>query len=117
MHWNEIALALSPLAALIVAVWAVIRERRKPQLDEAQIDQVKNEIKRTNEEFNLRRDRRILDLENWGDNMRPWASAMMRRDDVMCNLIKEDRTRLGLPMPDIEPLPPMPEFPKPQPLT
>lgn len=116
MHLNEIALVLSPLAAVIIAVWAIVRERKKPQLDEAQIDQVKAELRKDDVMFNLHRDRRILALERWGDNMRGWVSGLRRRDEQMINLIREERERCGLDMPPVEPFPEPPEFPTPEPI-
>ena len=123
MKWTEYV----PIAVSIVSVLAVIagivRDRRKPDLDQAQAtsalvnsDSVKQQIKRMSDESNARRDLRILDLEEWADVIRPWASRVKERDDIIFETIREDRRRLGLEMPYIPPLPPVPPFPRPRPL-
>lgn len=114
MTWTEAALILTALGSLGLAVWTVVKERRKPQLDEAQTAAVRAEVQKSDRSLNLWRDRRILDLESWGDHMRPWASAMDRRDEQMMVLITTAYERLGWPVPAIEPKPAMPKFPEPR---
>jgi hypothetical protein len=120
---SELILWITTGLALLVGLAGIIKDRRTPELNQAQAtsaladsDQVKAEIKRLSEQSNMARDLRILDLEKWGDAMRPWASSVMRRDNQMLELIKEDRVRCNLPMPELEPLMPYPEFPAPRPL-
>lgn len=117
-EWISIATAAT---AIVIAGAGVLRDRKTPVLQQAQADgavidaeAVKAEVKRANNELNVQRDLRILDLERWGDRMRPWTSAVKARDDVMCDLIREDRRALNLPMPEIAPLPDAPEFPPPR---
>ena len=130
MQISDVALWVTTGTALLVAVgglfqqWRTMRDSAgTPKLTEAQTDtqvvtaeQMKNEIKRQTQEGNIWRDLRILDLERWGDAMRPYLSARDRREDQMLELIREDRARCGLPMPEIAPLPPAPPYPEPRPL-
>lgn len=117
-EWVSISAAAIAIAG---AFAGIVRDRRKPALDEAQAtsalvnsDSVKAQIKRMSDESNIRRDLRILDLEQWADLMRPWASRAKERDDICFDLIREDRKRLGLDMPYIPELPPVPTFPPPR---
>lgn len=123
MSLSEVLPTLAATVAVLVAIAGVIANRRKPALDEAQAtsalvnsDSVKVQIKRMSDESNIRRDLRILDLEQWADLMRPWASRAKERDDMVFELIREDRKRMGLDMPFIPALPPVPAFPPPRPL-
>lgn len=123
MSTSELLLSGTSIISCVGAVILTINNRRKPVLDTATAqkafvdsDAVKQEIKRMSEESNIRRDLRILDLENWGEDMRPWVFAIKERNDVLYALIREDRKMLGLDMPDIPPLPPTPIFPPPRPL-
>lgn len=115
-----------PLAAAFVAIAAtlagIIRDRRKPELDSAQAESaivnsssVKLQIKKMSDESNNRRDLRILDLENWGDDMRAWGREVRATFDKICDLMREDRRALNLEMPEIH-LSEPPEFPPPRPL-
>lgn len=117
MQIDQLVTIAATSGAIIASIAAVVQSRRKPKLDDANIDQIKRTVAKADKELNLARDLRILDLERWGDAMRPWASAVAYRDDQMIDLIREDRERCKLPMPEIPPLPPMPEFPVPRPLT
>jgi adenylate kinase len=119
-EWFSVSTAV---LAVAVAVAGIVRDRRKPELDAAQAESaivnsssVKQQIKRMSDESNMRRDLRILDLENWADLMRPWASRAKERDDLIFDTIREDRRRLGLEMPHFPALPPVPAFPPPRPL-
>lgn len=124
MPTTEIGLWVTATVALLGAVWAIVRDRRKPQLDAAQAentlvnsDAVKAEIKRQSDESNLRRDLRVLDLENWAwEKVRPWGRHVVVTFEKMCDLMREDRTALGLEMPEIH-LDEFPEMPPPRPLT
>lgn len=120
---NGWVLYATTLLAIITAIAAIVKDRRKPDLDAAAIEstvinsaKVKAEIKSRAQQENFRRDLRILDLEEWGEQVRPYLSQVAERDNQMLTLIREDRVRCKLPMPDIAPLPPPPPFPKPQPL-
>ncbi|MGA5467192.1 hypothetical protein [Mycobacterium sp. NPDC050041] len=112
-EWLQIGGVVS---AILIAVLAYIQNRRKPKLDEEQTKAIKNEVAKTSHDLNLARDLRTLDLEVWGDAMRPWASAMTRRDEMMMHLLADAYERLEMPMPPVEPLPPMPKFPTPRPI-
>ena len=122
MKWTEYV----PIAVSIVSVLAVIagivRDRRKPDLDQAQAtsalvnsDSVKQQIKRMSDESNARRDLRILDLEEWADLMRPWASDAQAKFAMLAEMIRAELWDKGKRMPDIELMPP-PKFPPPRPL-
>lgn len=120
MSLNEIVLAITAIGALITAVAALVYNRRKPDLDAAQAasalvnsDAVKTEIQRTSNALNAARDLRVLDLEKWADKMRPWVWEVRTTFDAMCALMREDRSVLGLEMPDLK-LSDPPDFPPPR---
>lgn len=120
MKWTEyIPIAVSIVSVLAV-VAGIIRDRRKPDLDQAQAtsalvnsDSVKQQIKRMSDESNARRDLRILDLEEWADAMRPWASDAQAKFAMLAEMIRAELWDRGRPMPDIDLLPP-PKFPPPR---
>lgn len=123
MSTTEYLSFAAAVVAIGVAIAGAVKDRRKPVLDAAQAesaivnsDSVKQQIKRMSDESNMRRDLRILDLEQWGDRVRPYLRIVAQRFDELCDLIREDREKLDLPMPNIEPLPPAPEMPPPRPL-
>lgn len=123
MPIDRIVLITVTLLSIATAVAAMIRDRKVPELTVAQAtaslvssDQVKAEIKRMSEQSNMSRDLRILDLENWGDKIRPFLSKVVARDNMLLTLIREDRVRCNLPMPDIAPLEEPPPFPEPRPM-
>jgi len=110
MTLSDVALYVVPTlavllsgATLAVSIW---RDRNKPPLDEATVKDLNNRL-------NARRDKRVLDLENWADKLRPYLRGVKVRDDMMCDLIREAYTKLGLPMPEIAPLADPPEMPQP----
>lgn len=123
MTLSEILSICTTLLAIAVAVAAIIRNRRQPQLNAAQTvsalvssDAVKAEIERTTKALNANRDLRVLDLEIWADHMRPCIRSIQARDDVMCDALRVAYTRLELPMPDLPAFPEIPEFPPPRPI-
>lgn len=120
MSLTEWGLLVTTAIAVVTAVAAVFRDRKKPVLDEAQAESalvnsesVKMQIKKMSDESNIRRDLRILDLEKWADAAAPWMSLAIDRFNLICRLLREDREKLGLPMPEID-LPPAPERPAPR---
>ena len=122
MGLDNVVLTVTTTLAIVTAIAAVVKDRRKPVLDEAQAQQaivnsdaVKAEIRRMSEMSNLQRDLRILDLERWGDEMRPWASSVVHEFEKLCELMREDREALGLEMPEIHIQRP-PPFPPPRPV-
>lgn len=117
-EWISIATAAT---AVLIAIAAVVRDRKTPVLTQAQADgvridaeAVKAEVKRANTALNVGRDLRILDLEKWADRMRPTIYRIKERDDVMCTLIKSAYAHMEMPIPDIPPFPEVPEFPPPR---
>lgn len=121
MSLNETVLVATTLLAVATAIAAIVKDRRKPELDAAQAasalvnsDAVKAEIQRTSNALNAARDLRVLDLEKWADKMRPWVWEVRTTFDTMCALMREDRAALGLDMPDLH-LSEPPEFPPPRP--
>lgn len=122
MTSTEIGLWITTVVAVIGAVWAIIRERNKPELDAAQAqnalvnsDSVKATIQKMSDESNMVRDIRILDLEKWGDKMRPWMREVRDKFDQLCDLLRQELSANGRDMPDIH-LSEPPEFPPPRPL-
>jgi hypothetical protein len=112
-------------AAVIPAIGALtlaIRERRKPELDAAQIESaivnsesIKQEIKNKSDLSNARRDIRLLALEKWGfEEVRPWGRDVVVKFDLMADLLRAELWSQGhKEMPDIH-LTPFPEMPPPQ---
>lgn len=116
MQIDRILTVIATGVAIAAAVAAIIANRRKPKVDDATVAQIKSSVTKDNLILNAYRDQRVLDLELWGEHMRPWASALDRRDEQMMGLIITAYERLNWPMPDIVPKSPMPKFPEPRPL-
>lgn len=115
MTLTEVALILTAGGSLALTVWTIVKERRKPQLDEAQTRAVQVEVARSSAELNASRDLRVLDLEQWADKMKPWTREVRDKFEMVCELLKEERWAVGKSMPEIH-LPPPPEPPPPRPL-
>lgn len=123
MQLSEWVLTATTVTSVLVAAAGVIRERRKPALDTAtaaktnvDADSVQLQIKKMSEERDYRRDIRILDLERWADLARPWMSTKVEQCSRLWQMMIEDRSELGKPMPDMT-FPPPPEYPDPRPVT
>lgn len=126
MKWTEYIPIAAAIVAILVSIAGVIRERRKPALDAAQAnsalvnsDAVKQQIKKMSDESNVRRDLRILDLEEWADAMRPWSSEVQAYYAMLVDIVKAEMWEAGhreLPGGLPTTLPAPPEFPKPRPL-
>lgn len=123
MSLSEVFLAAAAILSAVGALGAVFYKRRQPELDQATAahqlvssDAVKTEIERSSRALNAARDLRVLDLENWADEMRPWVYGVRTRDDMMCDLIKKAYEKLQMPIPDIPELPDTPKFPEPRPV-
>lgn len=123
MTWSEAFLAATTLISVIGGIVAIYYKRRQPELDTATAahqlissDAVRIEIERSSRVLNDARDRRVLDLEEWADKMRPVLWQVKGRDDVMCDLIKRAYQQLNMDVPYIPPFPEIPEFPAPRPL-
>lgn len=113
MQTNEWLQVAGTVGAILIAVFAWIQNRRKPKLDEATTENIRQTVKKQADENNARRDRRLLDLEKWGfERVMPWGRTAVAVVDKMCDLIREDRATLGLEMPEIY-LPPFPDMPPP----
>lgn len=111
---DNLILWLTAATGLIGAVWALVRDRRKPTLDAASTDQIKAQVKKSAEEYGARRDLQFLRLENWAfQEVRPWGRAMVVRDELMMDMLVKAYEKLELPLPEIPPLLPMPEMPPP----
>ena len=126
MKWTEYVPVAAAIIAAIVALAGAWHSRRKADLDEAQAtnalvnsDSVKAQIRRMSDESNLRRDTRILDIEAWADEMRPWASEVQESYAVLVELAVSVLWDRGESLPDTVPrrLPPPPKFPPPRPMT
>lgn len=121
MSLNEYVLIGTTLLAVVTTVGAVVRDRRRPALDQAQAastlinsDAVKNEITRTSNALNANRDLRVLDLEVWADKMRPWTYAVREKYEIMYEMVRETRWAESKTMPDDMHLPEPPPFPPPR---
>jgi hypothetical protein len=123
MTWSEALLAAAAILSALGAVGAVFYKRHQPELDRAAAAHelvnskaVQTEIERSSRLLNAYRDQRTLDLELWGEQMRPVMYQIKSRDDVLSTLIKDAYARLGLAVPQIPPFPDLPVFPAPRPL-
>lgn len=115
-------LVATTISALAVAVAGIVRDRRKPQLDDAQAEHVlvnsssvKATIKKMADDSNMARDRRIIDLEDYLFNqVRPWARDVVVKFDMVSDLLRAELWTRTKDMPDIhiKPFPEMPEPPK-----
>lgn len=99
--------------ALIASVAAVVQKRRTPQLDGANVDLIKTEVREANAEYNAQRDLELIQWQSYVFNkIRPWGREVVilwdRRDD----LLRELARKLGT---DVEEqhLPPFPDPPSP----
>lgn len=114
MSISEFVPVAAAVVAIVGAVAAFWQNRKKVVLDGAQAEAVAIQVRKTNNELNASRDLRTLDLELWGDRMRPVIWQIKGRDDAMCAVIEQQSLALGLPHPEIPPFPEIPEFPKPR---
>lgn len=119
-EWIPIA---ASCIAIVGAAAAILRDRKKPDLDEAQAksalvnsDSVKQQIRKMSDESNARRDLRVLDLEEWADKMRPWTYQVRDRYERLQELVKDMLWAEGKKMPEDMGLPEPPPFPPPRPL-
>lgn len=118
MQISEIVLVSTTMLAVGTAIAAIVRDRRKPQLDAAQAetalvnsDAIKAEIKRQSDVSNARRDLRLLDLENWAfEKVRPWGREAVTRFDQQSDVVSELAQALGRTVVPVH-LPPFPEMP------
>lgn len=116
MTASEFVPVAAAIVAIIGAAAAFWTNRRKPRLDANQAEQVSAQVKKTNAELNRDRDLRVLDLELWGDAMRPVIRAIQIRDDQLVGALTVAYERLGWQMPTISPFPGIPRFPEPRPV-
>jgi hypothetical protein len=111
MTLNEWILLGASITSLIVAIGgigALVRDRRKPELDAAQAanalvssESVKAEIKRMSDETNLNRDQRIWALEQFVDKARPYFRQISDVVDELCHRLKVEVEKTGGTMPAI----------------
>lgn len=122
MSPTEYLLIATTVVTAIGALSLAIRERRKPELDAAQVENamvnsesIKSEIKKQSDLSNARRDLRLLALEKWGfDEVRPWGRDVVTKFDLLSDLLRAELWAQGhKEMPDIH-LTPFPEMPPPQ---
>ncbi len=99
--------------AIIGAAAAIIRDRRKPQLDLANRDQVQSVVKEYADKSNARRDLRLLQIENWAFNqVRPWGRDTVVKFDRQSDLLHDMAAKLQIEVPVIHLLE-FPEMPPP----
>jgi hypothetical protein len=112
--------------ALVVALAAYAQNRRKPKVDESQVevneasvkhtlvtsDTVRGELRKMNDQFNLRRDLELADFRTWAyDQTLPWYRLVQQRWDEREKLICDMAAQLDR---QIEPIH-LPDFPQPPP--
>lgn len=125
MQLNEAIYILTTVTVLIGAAAAIIRERRKPQLDAAQAENalvnsesVKATIKQMTDKANAMRDQanamrdlHMLALEDWAfEEVRPWGREVVVKYDKQNDLLRELGKRVDVDVPE-DHLPPFPEMP------
>lgn len=114
------------ITALGIATGALIRDRKKPKLDDSQVEvndaniehtivnseSVKGELRKMNDEFNLRRDLELSDLRVWAyDQTLPWYRLVQKtwdeREVIICEMARLlDRVIEPIHLPDFPPIPP-----------
>lgn len=121
MTITEVLLAIPAIGGLATGAAALIYNRKTPVLTQAQADSelvdieaVRLEIARSSQALQAERDLRNLDIERWGDRIRPVLMRFRERDDIMARILVEWSALLGLPIPEIPSLPDVPEFPPPR---
>lgn len=120
MTWAEIGLAATTLVTVTGAVTAIIRDRRKPQLDQVNSDLVRAQVRKMTDEVNAerdlknaRRDLRMLRLDTWAfDKVLPWGRDAVIKFDKQSDLVHELASALGREVESIH-LDPFPEPPPP----
>lgn len=105
--------------SVVAAVGAIVQNRRKPALDDAQAtsalvnsDSVKQTIREMADRQNARRDLRNLMLEAWADEIRPVISIYRQIIADLCARLKTEIEARGGHM-DAVVVPPVPPFPPP----
>lgn len=120
MTWAEFGMLATALVAIVGAAAAIIRDRRKPQLDQVNSDLVRTEVRKMNDEINAERDRknarrdlRLLQLDTWAfDKIVPWGRDAVRKFDMQGDQVEELATALGRSVDRIH-LDPFPDPPPP----
>lgn len=120
---DNIALWIGIAIAITGSVAALVKDWRKPSIDKATTDRLKTEVQAANMELNLdrdrlnaHRDRRVLDLERWADQIRPVMWARDQRIEMLTRMVIEDHAALEKTCPPLPPMPEWPPFPEPRPL-
>lgn len=109
----EMGLIVTTVVTVVGAIAVIVRDRRKPQLDLANRDQVQSVVKEYADKSNARRDLRLLQIENWAFNqVRPWGRDTVVKFDQQSDLVQELARALGRNVDRIH-LDPFPEMPPP----
>lgn len=109
----EVGLIATTLVTVIGAIAVIVRDRRKPQLDMANRDQVQSVVKEYADKSNARRDLRLLQVENWAFNeVRPWGRDTVLKFDMQGDQVQDLARALGRTVERIH-LEPFPEMPAP----
>lgn len=113
MSPTEIGLLATALVAIVGSAAAIIRDRRKPQLDLANKEQVQSVVKEYADKSNARRDLRLLQIENWAfEKVRPWGRDAVVKFDQQGEQVQDLARALGRTVERIH-LEPFPEMPPP----
>ena len=112
MWITEFGPLIAAVGALAASGAAVVQKRRAPQLDEANIDLIKSEVKESSDKYHAERDLELVQWQSYVFNqIRPWGrNAVLlwdRRDDQF----REMARKLGLVFPEEH----LPAFPDPPP--
>lgn len=120
---DNIALWIGIAIAITGSIAGLVKDWKKPSIDKATTEKLKTEVQAANMELNLDRDRlnawrdrRVLDLERWADQIRPVMWARDQRIDLLTRLVIEDHEALQKTCPPLPPMPEWPPFPEPRPL-
>lgn len=113
MSLTELGLLSTTIIAIVGAAAAIIRDRRKPRVDMANVSQIESVVKEYANKFNAQRDLRQLQVENWAFNqVMPWGRATVVKFDKQGDQLRDLAHKLGVEVAPIH-LDPFPEMPPP----
>ena len=113
MTLAETALLGTTIVAIVGAMAAIVRDRRKPRVDMASASQIESVVKEYADKSNARRDLRLLQVENWAySQVRPWGWDAVAKFNLQNDMVRVLAVKLGETVPEVH-LAPFPEMPPP----
>lgn len=117
MQADNLVLWITAVGGAAVAIAALVRDWRKPSIDKVTGAKLRTEVNKAVDEREERLGLRAARIEDWAfEEVRPWGRSVVVRDEFVMDLLVKAYEKLGMTMPPIPPLLPMPELPPPLPL-